>query len=243
MLELSLRIDMAGHSKWAQIKRAKGVTDAKRGALFTRIGNQIAVAARSGSDPAFNPSLAAVIEKAKSANMPLNNIERAIKRASEKSSAQLEEVLYEGYGPAGVAVMVECATDNRNRTFPEVRHAFAKFGGSIGEGGSVAFQFERKGVIIVKSSGEDALLEVLEAGAIDANEEEDIIVAYTEPKELHNVKAKLNEAGLETESAELSYEPNTTVELTDEVKLKLEKIIDALEDLQDVVNVSHNGQG
>jgi YebC/PmpR family DNA-binding regulatory protein len=232
---------MAGHSKWAQIKRAKGVNDAKRGALFTRIGNQIAVAARSGADPAFNPSLAAVIEKAKSANMPLSNIERAIKRAADKDSAQLEEVLYEGYGPNGVAVMVECATDNRNRTYPEVKHAFSKFGGSIGEGGSVAFQFERKGVIIVKASGEDALLEVLEAGAVDANEEEDIIVAYTEPKELHNVKAKLNDSGLETESAELSYEPKNTVQLNDETKLKLEKIIDALEDLQDVVNISHNG--
>jgi YebC/PmpR family DNA-binding regulatory protein len=234
---------MAGHSKWAQIKRAKGVNDAKRGALFTRIGNQIAVAARSGADPAFNPSLAAVIEKAKSANMPLSNIERAIKRAADKDSAQLEEVLYEGYGPNGVAVMVECATDNKNRTYPEVKHAFSKFGGSIGEGGSVAFQFERKGVIIVKASGEDALLEILEAGAVDANEEEDIIVAYTEPKELHSVKAKLNESGLETESAELSYEPKNTVELDQETKLKLEKIIDALEDLQDVVNVSHNGEG
>jgi YebC/PmpR family DNA-binding regulatory protein len=234
---------MAGHSKWAQIKRAKGVNDAKRGALFTRIGNQIAVAARSGADPALNPSLAAVIEKAKSANMPLSNIERAIKRAADKDSAQLEEVLYEGYGPNGVAVMVECATDNKNRTYPEVKHAFSKFGGSIGEGGSVAFQFERKGVIIVKASGEDALLDVLEAGAVDASEEEDVIVAYTEPKELHNVKAKLNDSGLETESAELSYEPKNTVKLDDETKLKLEKIIDALEDLQDVVNVSHNGAG
>jgi YebC/PmpR family DNA-binding regulatory protein len=186
--------------------------------------------------------LAAVIEKAKSANMPLANIERAIKRAADKDSAQLEEVLYEGYGPNGVAVMVECATDNKNRTYPEVKHAFSKFGGSIGEGGSVAFQFERKGVIIVKASGEDALLEVLEAGAVDANEEDDIIVAYTEPKELHNVKAKLNESGLETESAELSYEPKNTVELDEETKIKLEKIIDALEDLQDVVNVSHNAE-
>lgn len=233
---------MSGHSKWAQIKRAKGVNDAKRGALFTRIGNQIAVAARAGGDPSLNPSLAAVIEKAKAANMPMSNIDRAIKRAADKDSAQLEEVLYEGYGPAGVAVMVECATDNRNRTYPEVKHAFSKFGGSIGEGGSVAFQFERKGVIVVKASGEDALLEILEAGAEDASEEEDIIVAYTEPKDLHEVKAKLNSAGLETESAELAWEPKNTVPLDEEAKLKLEKIIDALEDLQDVVNVSHNGE-
>jgi len=233
---------MAGHSKWAQIKRAKGVNDAKRGALFTRIGNQIAVAARSGADPAFNPSLAAVIEKAKAANMPLSNIERAIKRAADKDSTQLEEVLYEGYGPAGVAVMVECATDNKNRTYPEVKHAFSRFGGNIAEGGAVAFQFERKGVIVVKSSGEDALLGVLEAGAEDANEEEDIIVAYTEPKDLHEVKKKLNEAGLETESAELSWEPKNTVPVDEESQVKLERIIDALEDLQDVVNVSHNAE-
>ncbi len=232
---------MSGHSKWATIKRQKDVKDSKRGALFTRIGNQIAMAARSGTDPATNPSLAAVIEKAKSANMPMSNIERAIKRVADKDAAQLEEVLYEGYGPAGVAVMVECATDNKNRTYPEVKHAFSKFGGNIAEGGAVAFQFERQGVIVVKASGEDALLEVLEAGANDASEEEDIIVAYTDPKDLHSVKAKLNESGLETESAELSWQPKNTVPMDEEAQTKLEKIIDALEDLQDVVNVSHNG--
>ncbi len=233
---------MAGHSKWAQIKRAKGVNDVKRGALFTRIGNQIAVAARSGSDPELNPSLAAVIEKAKSANMPMSTVERAIKRVSDKDSIQLEEILYEGYGPGGIAILVECATDNRNRTYPEVKHAFTKHGGSIGEANSVAFQFERKGVIIVKSSGENALLEVLEAGAEDAVENEDVIIAYTDPKDLHEVKLKLNQAGLETESAELSYQPSNTVELDEELESKLEKIIDSLEDLQDVVNVSHNGE-
>jgi YebC/PmpR family DNA-binding regulatory protein len=233
---------MAGHSKWSQIKRAKGVNDVKRGALFTRIGNQIAVAARSGSDPELNPSLAAVIEKAKSANMPMSTVERAIKRVSDKDSIQLEEILYEGYGPGGIAILVECATDNRNRTYPEVKHAFTKHGGSIGEANSVAFQFERKGVIIVKSSGENALLEVLEAGAEDAVENEDVIIAYTDPKDLHEVKLKLNQAGLETESAELSYQPSNTVELDEELESKLEKIIDSLEDLQDVVNVSHNGE-
>ena len=233
---------MAGHSKWSQIKRAKGVNDVKRGALFTRIGNQIAVAARSGTDPELNPSLAAVIEKAKSANMPMSTVERAIKRVSDKDSIQLEEILYEGYGPGGIAILVECATDNRNRTYPEVKHAFTKHGGSIGESNSVAFQFERKGVIVVKASGENALLEVLEAGAEDAVENEDVIVAYTDPKDLHEVKLKLNQAGLETESAELSYQPSNTVELDEELESKLEKIIDSLEDLQDVVNVSHNGE-
>ena len=233
---------MAGHSKWSQIKRAKGVNDVKRGALFTRIGNQIAVAARSGSVPELNPSLAAVIEKAKSANMPMSTVERAIKRVSDKDSIQLEEILYEGYGPGGVGFIIETATDNRNRTYPEVKHAFTKHGGSIGEANSVAFQFERKGVIIVKSSGENALLEVLEAGAEDAVENEDVIIAYTDPKDLHEVKLKLNQAGLETESAELSYQPSNTVELDEELESKLEKIIDSLEDLQDVVNVSHNGE-
>jgi YebC/PmpR family DNA-binding regulatory protein len=233
---------MSGHSKWATIKRQKDVKDSKRGALFTRIGNQLAMAARSGSDPTTNPSLAAAIEKAKSANMPLSNIERAIKRVADKNAAQLEEILYEGYGPSGVAVMVECATDNKNRTYPEVKHAFSKFGGSIAEGGSVAFQFERKGVIVVKASGENALLTILDAGVEDANEEEDIIVAYTEPKELHNIRKKLNDAGLETESAELNYQPKSTVSLKGETIEKLENIIDALEDLQDVVNVSHNGE-
>ncbi len=233
---------MAGHSKWAQIKRAKGVNDVKRGALFTRIGNQIAVAARSGTDPELNPSLAAVIEKAKSANMPASTVERAIKRVSDKNSAQLEEILYEGYGPGGIAILVECATDNRNRTYPEVKHSFTKNGGSIGEANSVAFQFERKGVIIVKASGEEALLKILEAGAEDASEEEDIIVAYTEPKDLHEVKFKLNKIGLETESAELIYQPKNTILLEEEQEAKLEKIIDSLESLQDVVNVSHNGE-
>ena len=190
----------------------------------------------------MNPSLAAVIEKAKSANMPMSTVERAIKRVSDKDSIQLEEILYEGYGPGGIAILVECATDNRNRTYPEVKHAFTKHGGSIGEANSVAFQFERKGVIIVKSSGENALLEVLEAGAEDAVENEDVIIAYTDPKDLHEVKLKLNQAGLETESAELSYQPSNTVELDEELESKLEKIIDSLEDLQDVVNVSHNGE-
>ena len=132
---------MSGHSKWQTIKRAKGANDAKRGALFTKIGNQIAIAARNGADPAMNSVLAMAIEKAKAANMPLSNIDRAIQRVSDKSAAQLEEVMYEGYGPGGVAVLVECATDNKNRTYPEVRLAFNKSGGNIADAGSVAFQF------------------------------------------------------------------------------------------------------
>ncbi len=233
---------MAGHSKWAQIKRQKGVNDAKRGALFTRLGNQIAVAARAGTDPLMNASLAVAIDNAKAANMPLSNIERAIKRVEDKNSAQLEEVLYEGYGPNGIAVMVECATDNKNRTYPEVKHAFSKNGGSIAEGGSVAFQFDRKGVIVVQSNSEDDLLTILDSGAEDAAQEEDITIVYTDPKELHSVRAKLLEAGLSLSDIELGYVAKNSIQVENsDVQKKLDKIIDALENLQDVVNVTHNG--
>lgn len=165
---------MSGHSKWSTIKRQKEASDAKRGAIFTKIGNQIAIAARAGADPAINSALAMVIEKAKAANMPAANIQKAIQRVADKSAAQLEEITYEGYGPGGIAVMVECATDNKNRTYPEVRLAFTKAGGSMAEPGSVAFQFSHKGVITVKATGEDALLTLLDAGADDAVEEDEL---------------------------------------------------------------------
>ena len=174
---------MSGHSKWSTIKRQKAVTDAKRGAVFTRLGNMIAIAARGGADPDTNSALAMAIDKAKAANMPLSNIERAIQRVTDKGAAQLHEVMYEGYGPGGVAILVECATDNINRTYPEVKNAFNKKGGSIADKGSVAYQFDRKGVITVKATGEDALLAILDAGAEDANEHEGEIIVYTDPKE------------------------------------------------------------
>ena len=158
---------MSGHSKWSTIKRQKAVTDAKRGAIFTRLGNQIAIAARGGTDPDTNSALAMAIEKAKVANMPLTNIERAIQRVADKSAAQLQELLYEGYGPGGVAILVEVATDNINRTYPEVKNAFNKHGGSIAEKGAVAFQFTRKGVIRVKGGGDELMLAALDAGADD----------------------------------------------------------------------------
>jgi len=232
---------MSGHSKWSTIKRQKAVTDAKRGAVFTRLGNQIAIAARSGSDPEMNPSLAMAIEKAKLANMPLSNIERAIQRVSDKSAAQLQEVLYEGYGPGGVAVLVECATDNLNRTYPEVKHAFTKCGGNIAEKGAVAFQFSRKGVIRVKGSSEDILLQVLDAGAEDASEEGEETIVYTDPKELAKVRDNLKEAGLELIDAELTYEPVNTVSIEDEeVMGKVERLMDSLDELDDVVNTHVN---
>ncbi len=231
---------MAGHNKWSKIKRGKAIDDAKRGAAFTKIGHQIALAARSGIDPKMNPALALAIEKAKAANMPMNNVERAIARVSDKNAAQLQEVTYEGYGPGGVAVIVECATDNVNRTYPEVRNVFNKRGGSIAEKGAVAFQFDRKGVITVKATGEDALLAVLDAGAEDANEEDGELIVYTDAKELAKVRDAITAAGLEISDAELSFEPNTTVELDEEKQEKVMNLLDALEELDDVVNTYTN---
>lgn len=231
---------MAGHNKWSKIKRGKAVADAQRGAVFTKLGNQIALAARNGTDPTMNPALALAIDKAKAANMPNANIERSIARVSDKNAAQLQEVTYEGYGPGGVAIIVECATDNTNRTYPEVRTVFTKRGGSIGEKGSVAFQFDRKGVIVVKATGEDALLTVLDAGADDANEEDGEIIVYTDMKDLAKVRDAIKDAGLEVTDAELSYEPNNTVELDDEKQEKLMAMLEAFEELDDVVNTYTN---
>jgi len=233
---------MAGHNKWSKIKRGKAIEDAKRGATFTRIGNMIALAARSGADPTMNPALALAIDKAKAANMPNTNIERSIARVTDKSAAQLQEVTYEGYGPGGVAIIVECATDNINRTYPEVRTVFSKRGGNIAEKGSVAFQFDRKGVIIVKATGEDALLVVLDAGAEDAvdNPDDGEMIVTTDPKELAKVRDAIKQSGLEIADAELSYEPNTTVELDDEKQQKVENLLEAMEELDDVVNTYTN---
>jgi len=232
---------MSGHSKWATTHRQKAVVDAKRGAIFTKLGNQIAIAARGGTDPALNSSLAMAIEKAKAANMPSANIQRAIDRVADKSASALEEITYEGYGPGGVGIIIETATDNRNRTLPEVKTALVKNGGRIADAGSVAFQFTRKGVIVVEGKGEELLLQVLEAGAEDAVEEDGEIVVYTELKELASVRNKLVEQGLKVKDAELRYIANTPVEIADsETAQKLMKVVDALDDLDDVVNVHTN---
>lgn len=232
---------MSGHSKWATIKRQKGVNDAKRGAIFTKLGNQIAIAARGGTDPALNSSLALAIEKAKAANMPASNIDRAIQRVADKSAAQLEEVTYEGYGPGGVAIIVECATDNKNRTYPEVRLAFTKTGGNMAEPGSVAFLFSRKGVIRVKGSGEELLLQVLEAGAEDAVEQEGELIVYTVPNDLAKVRDELKEQSIEVIEAELTYVPNNTMLIDNpDTARKVIRLMDALEDLDDVVATHTN---
>ena len=232
---------MSGHSKWSTIKREKGAKDAKRGAIFTKIGNQIAIAARGGTDATMNSALALAVEKAKAANMPNANIQRAIDRVNDKNAAVLEEATYEGYGPGGIGLIVEVATDNKNRTYPEVRTAFTKNGGSMAEPGSVAFQFARKGVVRVGATGEEALLTVLDAGAEDAVEEDDGITVYTDQKDLARVRSALAEAGLDIKEAELQYVPNAPVEVSDsEVARKALKLLDALDELDDVVNVHTN---
>ena len=232
---------MAGHSKWAQIKRQKAVADAKRGAVFTKLGNQIAVAARGGTDPDTNPALAMIIEKAKAANMPMANIERAIQRVADKNAAQLQEMLYEGYGPGGVAILVEVATDNVNRTYPEVRLAFSKHGGNLAEKGAVAFQFDRRGMIRVKGNGDDLLMQALDAGAEDVQEEGEESVVYTEPAELTKVRDALRAAGVEIIEAELTYVPNNTVPVTDkDTAGKIMRLMDALDDIDEVTNTHVN---
>lgn len=233
---------MAGHNKWSKIKRQKGANDAKRGAVFTKLGSLIAIAARGGTDPTTNSSLAMVIEKAKAANMPNANIQRSIDRAKDKNAAQLEEVTYEAYGPGGVGLIIEAATDNKNRTFPEVKNTLTKNGGNMAEPGSVAFQFNRKGVITVSATGEDALLEILDAGAEDAVEEEGEITVYTSPKELAKVRENIAAAGLEVKEAGLEYIPKNTTSLSEEKTEKMLKILDLIDDLDDVINVSTNAE-
>lgn len=232
---------MSGHSKWETIKRQKGANDAKRGAIFTKLGNQIAIAARGGVDPTLNSALALAIEKAKAANMPGANIQRAIDRVADKNAAVMEEITYEGYGPAGVGIIIETATDNRNRTLPEVKTALVKNGGRIADAGSVAFQFTRKGVITVDGAGEDLLLEVLDAGAEDAVEEDGEIIVYTEQKDLASVRTELIANGVRVKDTELQYIANMPIEIADaETAQKLLKVLDALDDLDDVVNVHTN---
>lgn len=232
---------MSGHSKWSTIKREKGAKDAKRGAVFTKLGNQIAIAARSGIDPAMNPSLAMAIEKARQANMPKDNIQRSIDRVADKNAAQLEEITYEGYGPGGVGIVIETATDNRNRTLPEVKTALIKNGGRIADVGSVTFQFTRKGVIRITKNDDAILLAALEAGAEDVVEEGDETIVYTELKDLMKVRTALIDGGFEVADAELSYVPNSTIAIDDhETSDKILQVLNALDDLDDVVAVHTN---
>lgn len=232
---------MSGHSKWSTIKRQKGVKDAARGAVFTRLGNAIAIAARSGTDPETNFALRLSMDKAKAANMPAANIQRAIDRIKDKDAAQLHELIYEGYGPGGTAILVECATDNINRTYPFVKLAFSKHGGNIAEKGAVAFQFDHKGMIRVTGSSDDVMMQALEAGADDVQEEEGDSLIYTDPKDLAKVRTALHNAGLNITEAELTYVPNNTIDITDaNTAGKIMRLMEALDDIDDVTNTHVN---
>ncbi len=236
---------MAGHSKWKQIKHYKAATDKKRGALFTKLIREITVAAKQGGgDPDGNPRLRTAIENAKAQSMPKDNIERAIKKGTgELEGVDYTEVLYEAYGPGGVALMIQALTDNPTRTVAEVRAKLSRLGGNLGTTGSVAFMFDRKGQIMVPAKGmaEDAAMEkALEAGAEDFAMEEDTFIVTTAPADLHAVNKALEQAGLHAEQAELAWVPKSTVAVAGENAAQLLKLIDALEELDDVQKVDAN---
>lgn len=236
---------MAGHSKWANIKHRKGAQDAKRGKIFTKLIKEITVAAKEGGpDPDGNPRLRLAVQNAKGQNMPKDNIERAIKKGSGSDAVDYLELTYEGYGPNGVAVFVECATDNQNRTVSNVRSLFTKNGGSLGTNGSVDYMFERKGIFLIKAQAsvdEDELtLELIDGGAEEVAFEEGYINVSCAMEDFGNMQKKVEELGLEPESAELQRIPTTTVALNDDAFQKVMKLIDALEDDDDVQKVYHN---
>src|SRR3954468_20108549 len=236
---------MAGHSKWAQIKRKKGAADAKRGQLFTKLARAITVAARDGGgDPEGNAALANAVEKAKSLRMPKENIERAIARGSGAGgdAAAIEAVSYEGYGPGGVAILVECLTDNRNRTAAEIRHIFARADASLGEPGSVAWMFEKKGVLLVDAAryGEEDVMPAIDAGAEDVVAEDDSIRIVTDAALLRAVSEALEQGGIEVQSTEQTMLPKTTVEVGPDEARKLLRLLDALDEQDDVDQVHAN---
>ena len=237
---------MSGHSKWSTIKRKKEKTDNARAKVFTKIGREIAIAVREGGpDPASNSKLKDVLAKAKANNVPNDNIERIIKKASgEGNSAHYEEIVYEGYGPSGIAVIVETLTDNRNRTAGEMRHYFDKNKGNMGQSGCVSFLFTRYGEIVIDAEDmdEDKLMEdALEAGAVDFINDEDVYIIRTEPNDLGGVRDDLSAKGYKFVSAEVEYVPSTTVKLTDEEDLKMMgRLLEMMEDNDDVQGVWHN---
>jgi len=236
---------MAGHSKWAGIKHKKAIVDARRGKLFTKLARAITVAAKEGGgDPEGNPALALAIAKAKDASMPKDNIERAIAKGTGAGAdaESYENVLYEGYGPGGVALLIQALTDNRNRTGAEVRHTLGKHGGSLGEPGSVGYLFEKRGVIVgdAERYSEDDLLPAIEAGALDIGVDDDVFEVITEPSEFQAVRAALEGAGIELQSAEVTQQPTTRVPLDEDQATKLLRLIDALEDNDDVGDVYAN---
>jgi YebC/PmpR family DNA-binding regulatory protein len=238
---------VSGHSKWSSIKHKKGAADAKRGKLFSKLSRAIIVAAREGGpDPAANLALQNAIEKARSYSMPKDNIERAISKGSgaDSEGSSFETVVYEGYGPEGVAVLVEALTDNRNRTASEVRHTFAKHGGNLGATGGVAWQFERRGVVLVSAGGVDEdelLLVAADAGADDVEQDGSTYQVTSAPEDLRGVREAIEGAGFSVESAELSMVPKTTVAISDEGTAKtVVRLVEGLEDVDDVQDVYAN---
>ncbi len=235
---------MSGHSKWSTIKRKKGAEDAKRGRIFTRLAREISMAARSGSDPDSNPGLRLAIDKARAANMPKDNIQRAIARGAGEGDdgAVLEEITYEGYGPSGVAILVDVVTDNKNRTLAEIKHAFSRSGGALASAGSVMWQFEQKGLISLAegSDFDNAFLVAAEAGAEDVEADGADISIYTPRELLAHVTEALKEAGFEIDDYELTWKPKNEISLDKDDTLKVMGMIEKLEELDDVHSVSSN---
>jgi len=236
---------MSGHSKWASIKHKKAVVDARRGQHFTKLARAITVAAREGGgDPTGNSTLALAIQKARDASMPKDNIERAIAKGTGEGAdaEQIESVVYEGYGPGGVALLIEALTDNRNRTGAEMRHILGKHGGNLGEPGSVSYLFDKRGVVVVDANryGEDDLMPAIDAGAEDISLDEDVYEVITEPADLAAARDALTDAGVEIESADLMQRPRARVPVDESDAAKLIKLIDALEENDDVSAVHAN---
>jgi YebC/PmpR family DNA-binding regulatory protein len=236
---------MSGHSKWSTIKRKKGAADAKRGKIFTKLIKEITISAREGGgDPGANPRLRLAIDNAKAANMPADNIERAIKKATgELEGVTYHELMYEGYGPGGVAMLIEVATDNKNRSVAEVRHLLSKYNGSMGENGSVAWMFNRKGIITlpIQNKSEDEIMDiVLEAGAEDLHTEEDFFEVQTDLESFELVRKALVAANMQIENASLQWIAKITVNISGEDAEKVMKIIEVMEDSEDVQNVYSN---
>ena len=236
---------VSGHSKWASIKHKKAVVDARRGQQFTKLARAITVAAREGGgDPDGNPSLALAVQKARDASMPKDNIERAIGKGTGAGAdaEQIENVMYEGYGPGGVALLIEALTDNRNRTGADIRHAFSKHGGSLGEPGSVSYLFDKRGVIVVDASryDENDLITAIDAGAEDISLDDDVFEVITEPGDLQAVRAALEQSGVEIESADVNQRPKSLVPVEESEAARLMNLIDSLEELDDVSAVHAN---
>ena len=236
---------MSGHSKWHSIKHQKGVADARRGQLFTKLTRELIVAAREGgSNPDTNFRLRLAVQKARDSNMPMDNIDRAIKKGSgELEGGSLSEVVLEGYGPSGIAILINALTDNRNRTIQDVRSAFTRHGGNMGEAGCVSWLFDSKGVITVKADNVDAdelALSAIDAGAEDVNVENGYVEAYTDPEDLERVREALEEKNLDIESSELSKVPKSLIKLDDKAAMQALKLMDRLEDIDDIQNVFSN---